>query len=178
MPLRSPDAATGCLSSGRCDNQRVFSLRELDRYRRWSLAWVLGPLVLGGLIVVVAAVALRAPLGFPNDTLAGAIHDASRTSDGSPTYLRHVTDRRWDTVCVFPPYISREGVNEQLGFTWSVAGGYPSDTHLLLVFLRDDSVVTHTYVERGSISEPGGEGDCRGRQDERTQIIFGGPSFP
>jgi len=150
----------------------MFSLPELDRYRRWSLAWVLGPLILGGLIVTLSAVALRAPLGFPDDHLAGRIREAAAIGPGA-TYLRQLTDEHWDTVCVAPPFVSKEAVDELLGLEWSRAGGYPEDTHLLLVFVRDREVVTHTYVERRRIIDPPQGGDCRHRQDESTRIIFG-----
>lgn len=150
----------------------MFSVGDLDRYRRWSLAWVLGPLILGGVIVALAAVAFRAPLGFPNDQLAGDIRAAAaRGPDAS--YLRQLTEDHWDSVCVFPPFVSKGAVDEKLGQGWSRAGGYPDDTHLLLVFIRDDEVVTHTYVERRLLDDPADGGDCRDRHDERTRIIFG-----
>ena len=154
----------------------MFSVRELDRYRRWPLAWVFGPLILGGLIVFAVAAALRAPLGFPDDQLAGAIVAASNVGPDA-TYLRQVTESHWDTVCVFPPLTSKDQVDEKLGVSWSRAGGYPEDTHLLLVFLRDGEVVTHTYVARELIDEPAADGDCRDRQDDRTRIrhSFVGP---
>jgi hypothetical protein len=62
-------------------------------------------------------------------------------------------------------------VDELLGLEWSRARGYPEDTHLLLVFIHDREVVTHTYVERRLIIDPSEGGDCRHRQDERTRIL-------
>lgn len=150
----------------------MFARSDLDRYRRWPLAWIFGPLILGGLIVVAVSVVLRAPLGFPNDQLAGDIRAAGANS-GDATYLRQMTDERWDRVCIFPTGVSKQDVDDVLGFGWSKAGGYEDDSRLLLVFVKGDEVVTHTYVETGLVAPPEGDGECRGPQDEATRINFG-----
>jgi hypothetical protein len=62
----------------------MFSLPELDRYRRWSLAWVLGPLILGGLIVTLAAVALRAPSLIPRKEAIAATDRTRGPGSSSP----------------------------------------------------------------------------------------------
>ena len=146
----------------------MFSIRELDRYRRWPLAWVFGPLILGGLLVTIVAFALHAAQGFPDRDLAQRIEHAALEDRG--ILLGNLTGFAWDSVCVFPPSATPEVVDQTIGVAWSRAGGSLSDAQVLLVFVRDEAVVTHAYVDRGVLDAPAGRGECREPDDPGTEL--------
>ena len=146
----------------------MFSPDDFGRGRRFPLLWVVGPLLLGALLVTGLGIAARATQGFPNIELAEELEIAA--SSASPM-LADATDFAWDRVCVFRQSASADEVDEVLGLDWGVIGGDPlGDGRLLLVFVRDDEVVTHLYLKRGLLDPPDGEGDCRLPDDERTRL--------
>src|SRR5437016_4206308 len=65
---------------------------------------------------------------------------------GEPTIdLRSLTDFQWDRLYRFPPYSSRETIEQSLGFAWpeaeqSQVAAIPSNL-VLLVFTKQQSVV-------------------------------------
>lgn len=131
------------------------------------LFWVLGPLVLGALLVTGLGIAARATQGFPDIELADELRQAAASGD---PMLAEATGFAWDRVCVFPPYLSKEAVDERLGFRWGVVGGGDLDDRNLLVFVDDGRVVKHLYLLRGLIDEAAPEGDCRSPEDESTRL--------
>ena len=146
----------------------MFSILDLDRYRRWPLVWVFVPLILGGLLVTVAAFGLHAARGFPDRELAQRIHDAAQVDPG--TRLEDLTGFAWDAVCVFMPSAATEDVDETIGFDWSRAAGSFVDDELLLVFVEDAAVLSHAYVVSSVLPAPAGDGECRAPGDEGTQL--------
>jgi len=146
----------------------MFSILDLDRYRRWPLVWVFVPLILGGLLVTVAAFGLHAARGFPDRELAQRIHDAAQLDPGPR--LEDLTGFAWDSVCVFMPSARTEDVDDTIGVEWSRAAGSFLDDEVLLVFLEDGAVVTHAYVLSSVLMAPAGDGDCRAPGDDGTRI--------
>lgn len=145
----------------------MFARDDVHRGRRWPLLWVLGPLVLGALIVTLLAVIANASLGFPNTGLADTLDEEARTGD---PLMAEVTDFEWDRLCVFLPRTSSEEVDELLGFGWGVVGGDRFENRLLLVFVRDDEVVTHLYLRRNVVDAPPSSGACWGPEEEATRL--------
>jgi hypothetical protein len=146
----------------------VFSRDDFGRGRRMPLLWVLGPLIFGAMLVTGLGIAARATQGFPNIELADDIETAAASGD---PMLAEITDFDWDRVCVFGPTISVEEVDALLGFEWGVIGGDPlGDDRPLLVFVRDDEVVSHLYLQPGVIDRPDPGGDCRTPDDARTRL--------
>ena len=145
----------------------MFTRDDYGRGPRLPLLWIFGPLVLGAILVTGLGIAARATQGFPNIELADEIQ---RAAPGKPM-LREETDFAWDRVCVFRQSASAEEVDAMLGFEWGVVGGDPlGDGRLLLVFVQDDEVVTHFFLQAGVLDPPDGEGDCRDPDDERTRL--------
>jgi len=146
----------------------MFSRDDLGGGSRHPLVWVFGPLLLGALLITGFGILARATQGFPNIELAEDLRVAGTTDD---PLLAEATDFEWDRVCVFPPSATRESVDALLGLGWDVIGGDPSgDGRPLLVFVRDDEVVTHLFLARGVIEPPEGEGDCRAPDEESTRL--------
>ena len=145
----------------------MFSRDDVHRGRRWPLLWIFGPLVLGALIVTGLGILARATQGFPDIELAERLDQQARTGD---SLLAEATDFEWDRVCVFPPDLPKETVDETLGLEWGVVGGDTIDTRDLLVFVDGDAVVKHLYLRRGLVGEPEPQGDCRAREDESTRL--------
>ena len=131
------------------------------------LFWVFGPLVLGALIITGLGILARATQGFPDIELADDLRIAAGAGD---PLLAEATDFEWDRVCVFPPFLSKDAVDETLGLEWGVVGGGDLDDRNLLVFVEDDRVVKHFYLLRGLVDDPEPNGDCRGRDDESTRL--------
>jgi hypothetical protein len=145
----------------------VFSTDDYGRGWRFPLLWVLGPLVLGALLVTGLGIAARATQGFPNIELAEEVRIAARQGD---PLLAEVTPFGWDRVCVFAPQATTEDVDAALGFEWGVIGGDPTGDRTLLVFVADDEVETHFFLERSLISAAEASGDCRGPEEESTRL--------
>ena len=146
----------------------MFSRDDFDRGPRLPFLRVLGPIVVGGLIITGLVVAARASQGFPDIDLADAIRRADEAGD---PMLADVATFGWDRVCVFPPDVTTEQVDDVLGFDWGVVGGDgTSDRRQLLVFLADDAVVTHVFVPRGTVDAAEGTGDCRGPEEASTRL--------
>jgi hypothetical protein len=146
----------------------MFARDDVHRGRRWPLLWVFLPLILGALLVTGLGILARASQGFPNIELADEIRQAAIAGD---PLLAEVTDFAWDRVCVFPPDTSRDEVDARLGLDWGVIGGDASpDRRLLLVFVRDERVVSHLYLRRGVLDPPADGGDCRAPVDESTRL--------
>jgi hypothetical protein len=91
------------------------------------------------------------------------------STEGDPL-LADATPFEWDRVCVFPPYLSKEAVDETLGIEWGVVGGGDLDDRVLLVFLEGNRVVKHFYLLRGIVDDPEPHGDCRAPDDEATRL--------
>jgi len=146
----------------------MFSRDDFGRGPRWPLLWVMGPLILGAVLITGLGIAARATQGFPNIELADDLRVAG--AEGDPL-LAEETDFAWDRVCVFPPAATSDDVDELLGFEWGVIGGDPSpDGRLLLVLVDRDRVATHFYLAPGLVDAPTGRGDCRGPEDESTRL--------
>ena len=145
----------------------MFSRDDLGSGSLHPLFWVLGPLVLGALLVTGLGILARATQGFPDIELADALRQAS--AEGDPL-LAEATDFAWDRVCVFPPYLPKEAVDDTLGMRWGVVGGGDLDDRNLLVFVDDGRVVKHLYLVRGLIDDAAAEGDCRKPEDESTRL--------
>lgn len=146
----------------------MFSRDDFGRGPRFPLFWIIGPLILGALIVTGIGIAARATQGFPNIELADDIRIAAAAGD---PLLAEVTDFEWDHVCVFPPTATEAEVDALLGFEWGVIGGDPSpDRRTLLVLVRDGEVVTHFFLARGIVPAAIGDGDCRGSDEESTRL--------
>ncbi|HVM25388.1 MAG TPA: hypothetical protein VM253_08320 [Candidatus Limnocylindrales bacterium] len=145
----------------------MFARDDVHRGRRFPLLWVFVPLVAGASIVTGLAVLAQASLGFPDAGLAERIDAAA--AEGDPM-LAEVTDFEWDRVCVVPPRVSEEEVDELLGFDWGVVGGDRFANRLLLVFVRDGEVVSHLFLERTVVSRPRAPGECRTPDDEATRL--------
>lgn len=146
----------------------MFSRDDLGSGSRHPLVWILGPLVLGALLISGFGILARATQGFPNIELAEDLRVAATRDD---PLLTDVTDFEWDRVCVFPPSVTRESVDAELGFSWGVIGGDPNgDGRPLLVFVRDDEVVTHLFLSPRVLAPPEGEGDCRTPDEESTRL--------
>ena len=145
----------------------MFSPDDASRGWRWPLLWVFLPLILGALLVTGVGLAVRATQGFPDIELAERLE--ALASDGEPL-LAEVTDFAWDRVCIFPSKLPSEAVDETLGIDWGVVGGDRIDNRWLFVFLRDDEVVKHFYMQRGLVDRPDEEGDCRTPDDESTRL--------
>ena len=159
----------------------MFSIRDLDRVRRWPLAWVFGPLILGGLLVTMVGFGLLASRGFPDSELGQKIDAAAleaTSANDRDILLGNLTGFAWDEVCVFGPSATKESVDETIDIAWSRAGDSVSENELLLVFVRDGAVVKHAYVDRRALDEPDPGGECRSLDDPGTQVrpILGG--FP
>jgi hypothetical protein len=144
----------------------MFSRDDLGKGTIHPLFWVFGPLVLGALLVTGLGILARGTQGFPDIELADELRQMASRSD---PLMAEVTDFAWDRVCVFPPYLSKEAVDETLGLEWGVVGGDLEDRNLL-VFVDDDRVVKHFYLRRGIVDEPEDGGDCRGRDEESTRL--------
>ena len=149
----------------------MFARDDVDRGWRWPLLWIVLPLLLGALIVTGLGILARASQGFPDIELADRLRIEAESGD---PLLADVTDFAWDRVCVFPPYLPSEAVDDTLGLEWGVVGGDTIDTRLLLVFVRGDEVVRHLYLDRGIVREPAAEGDCRDPADEATRLSRSG----
>ncbi len=145
----------------------MFSADDASRGWRWPLLWVFLPLILGGLLVTGVGVAVRATQGFPDIELAERLEEVAR--DGDPL-LAEVTDFAWDRVCIFPSKLASETVDETLGIDWGVVGGDRIDNRWLFVFVRDDEVVKHFYMQRGLVGRPADDGDSRQPDDEATRL--------
>jgi hypothetical protein len=146
----------------------VFSRDDLGgRGGFHPLFWVLGPLVLGAVLITGIGILARSTQGFPDIELAD---DLRRVADNGDPLLAEATDFEWDRVCVFPPYLAKEDVDATLGIDWGVVGGGDLDDRNLLVFLEGDRVVKHFYLLRGIVDEPATEGDCRAPDDESTRL--------
>ena len=146
----------------------MFSIFDLDRYRRWPLLWVFVPLILGGLLVTLLAFGLHAARGFPDRELAEKIHGAGQLRPGGR--LEDITGFAWDSVCIFVPSASTEDVDETIGIDWSRAAGSSVDDELLLVFLEEGAVVTHAYVVSSVLPAPTDDGECRAPGGDGTRI--------
>ena len=131
------------------------------------LFWVFGPLVLGALIITGLGILARSTQGFPDIELADDLRIAAGAGD---PLLAEVTDFEWDRVCVFPPNLSKDAVDETLGLEWGVVGGGDLDDRNLLVFVEGDRVVKHFYLLRGILNEPEPSGDCRAPDEESTRL--------
>jgi hypothetical protein len=146
----------------------MFSRDDFDRGRRLELLWIIGPLVLGALIVTAIGIGARATQGFPNVELAEDVRLAS--IEGEPL-LAEVTDFAWDRACIFGPTVTADEVDAALGFEWGVIGGDPSgDRRNLVVLVRDDDVVTHFFVAPRVLSRGDGGDACLGPEDEQTRL--------
>jgi hypothetical protein len=145
----------------------MFARDDVHRGRSWPLLWVFLPLVVGALIVTGLAVLANASLGFPNTGLAEDLDAESRAGD---PLLAEVTPFTWDRVCVFGPRTTSDEVDELLGFDWGVVGGDRFTNRLLLVFVREEEVVSHLYLRRNIVDTPPSTGDCRGPEDESTRL--------
>ena len=145
----------------------MFSRDDFGRGPRFPLLWVLGPFVLGALIVTGVGILARSTQGFPDLELAERLEQAG--ADGDPM-LADATDFAWDRVCVFTSTATKADVDEQLGFSWGVVGGDPYGNRQLLVFVHDDEVVKHFYLRPNLIDRPVPPGDCRTPDDESTRL--------
>lgn len=145
----------------------MFARDDVHRGRRWPLLWIFAPLILGALIITGAAVIAHASLGFPNTDLAEELDAAARA--GNPL-VSEVTDFDWDRLCVVPPRVSSEAVDDLLGFQWGVVGGDRLANQLLLVFAHRGEVVTHLYLRRNTVATPSEPGECWGPDDEATRL--------
>ena len=146
----------------------MFSRDDLGGDSRHPLVWVFGPLLLGALLISGFGVLARATQGFPNIELA---EDLRVVGTGGDPLLAEATAFEWDRVCVFPPSATRESVDALLGFSWGVIGGDPNgDGRPLLVFVRDEEVVTHLFLATRVIQPPEDEGDCRTPDEESTRL--------
>lgn len=145
----------------------MFSRDDFGRGPRFPLLWVIGPLVLGALLVTGIGLLVRGTQGFPDIELAERLEQAA--IDGEPL-LAEETDFAWDRVCVFPRKVPSERVDEILGIDWGVVGGDRFENRDLLVFVRGDEVVRHFYLKRGVVDRPEGEGDCRRPDEESTRL--------
>ena len=145
----------------------MFSRDDFDRGARFPLLWVFGPLILGALLVTGLGIAARATQGFPDIELAEDLRLAGAEAD---PLLTEATDFEWDRVCVFPPYLSKDSVDETLGFDWGVVGGGDLGDRNLLVFVEAERVVKHLYLIRGLVDAPAPAGDCRAPDDEETRL--------
>lgn len=146
----------------------MFTRDDFGRGVPLPLLWVLGPLVLGALVLTAIGIAARATQGFPNIELAEDLRLAG--VDGDPL-LADATPFTWDRVCVFPSSVTPDEVDALLGFEWGVVGGDPNRlSRPLLVFVEGDRVVTHLFLDRGVIDSPRGDGDCRAPGDESTRL--------
>lgn len=142
----------------------MFSRDDLGRGTRWPLAWVFIPLIVGALLITAIGAGIQATMGFPDNDLAERIEAA-----GTGSRLDQRTEFEWDRVCVFPPDLPSEAVDEGLGMDWGRTGGHPLDD-LLLVFVRDGEVITHTFVDPRRLEPPPAEGDCRSPDDDGARI--------
>jgi len=147
----------------------MFARRDVERPRRWPLAWVWGPFVGGVLAIVAITFLLRAAEGFPDIELGAAIERAPYVQP-EPVALDSVTDFAWDLACVIPSGMSREAVDGLLGLPWGRAAGPGSPDEVLVVFERDETVVTHVFVPAGILAPAAPGGDCRGPDDPGTQL--------
>lgn len=145
----------------------MFSRDDLGKGTRHPLFWVFAPLVLGALIVTGLGILARSTQGFPDIELADELQQLAASSD---PLMAEVTDFDWDRVCVFPPHLPKEAVDDMLGLEWGVVGGGDLDDRNLLVFVEDDRVVKHFYLARGIVDEPETAGDCRDRDEESTRL--------
>ena len=145
----------------------MFSRDDASRGRRWPLMGVFIPLVLGALLVTGIGVAIRATQGFPDIELAERLQQEARSGD---PLLAETTDFTWDRVCVFPHDLPKKAVDATLGIEWGVVGGDTIDNRDLLVFLDDEDVVKHFYLQHGLVRPPEPEGDCRAPDDEGTRL--------
>ena len=145
----------------------MFSRDDFGSGSLHPLFWVFIPLVLGALLVTGLGILARGSQGFPDIELAEDLRIAAGAGD---PLLAEATDFAWDRVCVFPPYLPKEAVDETLGIEWGVVGGGDLDTRNLLVFVDDDRVVKHFYLARGLVDPPPPEGDCRTPDDESTRL--------
>ena len=147
----------------------MFSRDDFGRGPRFPLLWVLGPFVLGALIVTGIGILARSTQGFPNIELADAIRIAA--GEGDPLLAEATGDLDWDRACVFAPSATKADVDEVLGFSWGVIGGDPSGGgRSLVVLVRDDEVVTHFFLRAGMLDRPEGTGDCRAPDEESTRL--------
>jgi hypothetical protein len=145
----------------------VFSSDDFGRGWRLPLLWVFGPLLLGALLVTGLGILARSTQGFPNIELAEDVRLAA--GDGDPL-LAEVTPFAWDRVCVFGPGATVQEVDAELGIDWGVIGGDPSGTgRNLLVFVRDDAVVTHFFLEPRILARAA-DVECHGPDDEATRL--------
>jgi hypothetical protein len=145
----------------------MFSREDLGKGTGHPLFWVIWPIVLGALIITGLGILARSTQGFPDIELADELRQLASTSD---PLMADVTHFAWDRVCVFPPYLSKDAVDETLGLEWGVVGGGDLDDRNLVVFVDDDRVVKHFYLGRGIVDEPEDGGDCRGRDEESTRL--------
>ena len=145
----------------------MFSRDDLGRGTHHPLFWVFGPLVLGALLVTGLGIAARATQGFPDIELADDLRLAATAGD---PLLAEVTDFDWERVCVFPPHLSKDAVDERLGFEWGVVGGGDLEDRNLLVFINEGRVVKHFYLQAGLVDAPDPTGDCRSPADESTRL--------
>jgi len=145
----------------------MFSRDDFGRGPRFPLLWVIGPLILGALLVTGLGIIARGTQGFPDLELAERLEQAG--SDGDPL-LAEATDFAWDRVCVFSSVATKADVDEQLGFSWGVVGGDPYGNRQLLVFVNEDEVVKHLYLRPNLVDRPVAPGDCRTPDDESTRL--------
>ena len=145
----------------------MFSQDDFGRGARLPLLWVFGPLIIGAVLITGLGIAARATQGFPDIELAERLEQASAAGD---PLLADVTDFAWDRVCVFPPHLPKETVDERLGLAWGVVGGGEFEDRNLVVFVDGDRVVKHMYLRRDTIDDPPAAGDCRGPDDESTRL--------
>lgn len=145
----------------------MFSRDDFGRGPRFPLLWVIGPLLLGALLITGIGLVARGTQGFPDIELAERLEQVG--ADGDPL-LAEATDFAWDRVCVFTSTATKADVDELLGFSWGVVGGDPYGDRQLLVFVRDDEVVKHFYLRPNLIGRPVPPGDCRTPEDESTRL--------
>jgi hypothetical protein len=145
----------------------MFSRDDLERPLRWPLMWVIGPLVIGALLVSLVGIGIRASQGFPDIELADELQQLAATDD---PLLAETTEFDWDRVCIFRSNLPKEDVDRTLGFEWGVIGGDTIDNRDLVVFLNDGQVVKHFYLGREVLRGPARDGECHLPDDEATRL--------
>jgi len=145
----------------------MFSRGDYDRSVPWPLVWVLGPLVLGAVLITLIGIGVRATQGFPDIEFAD---DLQRTAAEGDPLLADVTEFEWDRVCVFRSGLPKADVDRTLGLAWGVVGGDTLDRRDLVVFVHGDQVVKHFYLREDILRGPSGDAECYVPTDEATQL--------